>query len=119
MSVARDAPSSLRRNLLGASGLICLLIGIYLSVWPLDGSSAEFAQGMCIKSGLVLMAAWLAFPQLDRLPGWMLLTVVALLLVLATRPRIMFVMVRMGIFLLPIFFLIWLLRPKAARRAPR
>jgi hypothetical protein len=116
MSADRDASSSLRRRLLGVSGLACLVIGGSLMLWPPEASSAQFLYGMCIKSGLVLLAAWLAMPQLDRIPGWMFAGVVGLILLVAVRPQVVLIVLRVGIFFLPIFFLVWLLRPKAARR---
>jgi hypothetical protein len=119
MSDDRRVSSSLRRHLLGASGLACLATGIFLLIWPPDSASAEFMQGSFIKSGLALLAAWLAFPQLDRVPGWMFVVMLLLILVIATRPQIALVLVRVAVFFLPIFFVIWLLRPKARRRSAR
>jgi hypothetical protein len=119
MAVEHPTHSSIRRHLLGISGLICLAVGIYFTIRPPELASAEFVQGSCVKAGLVLCAAWLAFPQVDRLPGWMFAGLVGLLLVLATRPRIVVVLLRFAMFLVPIFVLIWVLRPKVRRGSTR
>lgn len=113
------ASSSFRRHLIGASGLLCLAIGGSLMIWPAQASSAQFVYGMCIKVGLVLLAAWLALPQLDRIPGWLFATVLGLILLVAVRPQMVLILVRVGVVLLPIFFAIWLLRPKTWRGAQR
>jgi hypothetical protein len=119
MSADCDASSSVRRHLIGASGLLCLAIGGSLMIWPLPASSAQFVYGMCIEAGLVLLAAWLALPQLDRIPGWLFATTLGLVLLVAVRPQVVLILVRVGVVLLPIFFAIWLLRPKSARQASR
>jgi hypothetical protein len=85
-------------------------------------ASVEFLQGSCVKSGLVLIAAWLAFPQLDRLPGWVFGVLVGFLVAVAVRPKVVFLLLRLALLLLPIFVLIWLIRPKTGRlthRGPR
>ena len=64
--------SEWRRHAMGLCALILLLIGIAFYVWPVgNSSSVQLAQGSFIKSGLVLAAAWLAYPHLNRLPGWL------------------------------------------------
>ncbi len=76
-----NAPhTSFRRNLLGVMGLTCLSVGVYFYLWPPSLASAEFLQGSCVKSGLVLIAAWLAYPQIDRMPGWVFVGMVGFLL---------------------------------------
>jgi hypothetical protein len=119
MLATHPASSSLRRHLLGAFGLICLAAGGYFYARPPDVASVEFLQGSCIKSGLVLIAAWLAFPQIDRLPGWVFGVLVGFLLAVAVRPKVVILLLRMAMLLLPIFVLIWLLRPKTSRLTHR
>ncbi len=103
---------SVRRHSLGVAGILCLGIGIYFTISPPANASVEFLQGSCIKSGLVLLATWLAFDQLDRLPTWLFVTSVGTFLAIAVRPRIVLAMLRSLMFLAPILFLIWALRPR-------
>ena len=110
MTTATAEGRSLRRHILGLSGLILLSVGIYFYIRPPDLASVEFVQGSCVKSGLILLATWLAFPQLDRLPGWLLGGLIIFMLAVATRPRIVFVLLRYGLILAPILGLIWMLR---------
>lgn len=100
----------MRRHVLGISGLLFLAIGIGLYLGLGSDASKEFMAGSSLKSGLVLLAAWLAFPQLDRLPGWCLAWVIGGLLLLACRPRIVAILLRMSSYLVPLFVLIWILR---------
>lgn len=105
--------SSIRRHLLGLSGLIFLAVGIYFVVWPPTDASSEFLQGSCTKAGLVLLAFWLAFPQLDRMPGWVVVSTVGGILLVAVRPQIVLTVIRLAVVLSPILGLIWLLRPQS------
>jgi hypothetical protein len=68
----------MRRSALGIIAALLLLIGGASALNGPGGSSAWGFSGVCIKSGLVLGALWLALPQiqatLTRLPsrviGW-------------------------------------------------
>jgi len=70
----------MRRASLGIIAALLLLIGGVSALNGPGGSSAWGFSGVCIKSGLVLGALWLALPQiqatLSRLPsrilGWFL-----------------------------------------------
>ena len=108
--------TAVRRHLMGAGGLLLLGAGICLWIWPLEHASGAFWHGSSIKSGLVLLAAWLAFPQLERLPSWLLTTIVVLSLAIAVRPRVVLAVTRIAWVFAPILLVIWLLRP---RRRPQ
>lgn len=104
--------SSIRRHLVGLTGLALLSLGVYALIWPTQDSS-ELLQGSCIKAGLVLLAFWLAFPQLDRLPLWAVGSTTCGLLFLAVRPQILLSVVRLAIVLSPLLGILWLLRPQS------
>ena len=110
-----DRATALRRHLMGVAGLLLLGSGICFWIWPVEGASATFWQGSSIKSGLVLLATWLAFPQLERLPGWVVTSVVVFALAVAVRPRVVLVLVRVAWIFVPILFLIWILRPRVRK----
>ena len=109
----------LRRHLLGLIGLALVGIGLYFTAYPSAESSTEFLQGSCTKSGLVLLAIWLAFPHLDRLPSRLVTFGTLGLVLIAARPQILFSLVRIGIFLAPLLGVLWLLRPKTWKRGGR
>lgn len=111
--------TAVRRHLLGLIGLALVTVGLYFTAYPPAGASSEFLQGSCTKSGLVLLAIWLAFPHLDRLPGWLVTTTTLTLMVIAARPQILFSLVRIGTILAPLLGVLWLLRPKTWNRGRR
>jgi hypothetical protein len=98
---------------MGVAGVLLLATGICLLIWPLESANGVFWQGSSIKSGLVLLAAWLAFPQLQRLPGWILTSIVVFGLAVAIRPRVVLALTRVAWVFVPILVLIWLLRPRS------
>jgi hypothetical protein len=110
-----------RRLSMGVSGSLLLLTGIGLAIWPAAGDASGFWQGTAVRTGLVLLAAWLAWPQLDRLPNWVLLTIVVTLLILAARPRLFLALLRYGVVILPLLLALWWLSPRrhSARRLRR
>jgi hypothetical protein len=97
---------------MGVAGTLLLITGICLWIWPPTDASSTFWHGSSIKSGLVLLAAWLAFPQLNRLPGWLWMTIVGFALAIAIRPRMVIAITRVAWIFAPILFVIWLLRPR-------
>lgn len=115
MTSQHEVTGRWRRHSLGVAGVLFSVIGIYFWIWPAQNASLEFLHGSAIKSGLVLCAAWLAFPQLDRMPSWMFAVTVAALLSVAMIPRFTAVLIRYALYLLPLLVLIWILRPKTRR----
>lgn len=95
---------------MGCIAVLLLAVGIVFSIWPPSEASAQFLQGSCIKSGLVLGAAWLAYPQLNRLPSWLFTGLIVFLLAAAVRPKIVMALSRYAVLLVPLLFTIWLLR---------
>jgi len=66
----------MRRTTLGIIALLLLLVGGITFFNGPGGNSAWGFSGVCIKSGLVLGALWLALPQIQsmagRLPRWLM-----------------------------------------------
>lgn len=68
----------MRRNALGIVAAFLLVIGFVSMLGGPGGESAKQFSGVCVKSGLVLGALWLALPQITailassprRLLGW-------------------------------------------------
>jgi hypothetical protein len=66
----------MRRNLLGIVSALLLIVGGVSAFGGPGGEAAQQFSGVCIKSGLVLGALWLALPQILALiaksPRWLL-----------------------------------------------
>lgn len=71
--------------------------------WPMSGFPD--LPGGCIRVGMVFAAVWLAYDQVQRLPGWILAVVPLFLAILAFRAR-------WALILLPILILLAVLRPR-------
>jgi len=65
---------------------VLLLAAAALWAWPLRGLPDAF-QGGCVRAGLLFAAVWLAYDQVQRLPGWVVATFPVLLVLLIVRPR--------------------------------
>ena len=83
-----------QRILLLASATLMMLAGLVVSLQSnLDAGSAQFLSGTLWKVAVVVILAWLAAPQLERL-GWqrvrgtMLAAIVIVLLLYAIRPKL-------------------------------
>lgn len=95
----------MRRNALGVIALSLVCVGIYYWIWPPGSSELEFLHGSCIKSGTVLIALWLAYPQLERLPTWLFIPCLVVPVIIAIRPRL-------ALILIPILAVLWIIRPR-------
>lgn len=107
--------AALRRHIMGVAGVVLLLVGVCLWIWPPESASGTFWHGSSVKSGLVLLAAWLAFPQLQRVPPWLFNVGIGLALLIAVRPRIAIVLTRVAWVFVPILGAIWILRRLGAK----
>ena len=104
-----DRRGSIQTVMLGVFCVLFLLAGIAAPWLPfLDQAGSEFASGTLLKLGVVLLIAWLAAPQLERL-GWSKLrgsALMGLLIVAAAfaiRPRLGAI-VGVGFLVAAIFF---------------
>jgi hypothetical protein len=86
MVLPRTLFPSMQRTILGilAIGLLLTAAVLWL-VLPEVGSSVTFA--FCWRMAAMIGAAWLAYKDVQRLPGWLLAVVPLLLLVLVRWPR--------------------------------
>jgi hypothetical protein len=81
-----------RRRILGISAIVLLVGGIVMGLWQpvLEGSLATYWQSsmaFCWRMGALLAAAWLAYEDVQRLPGWILVVLPVLLIVLVRSPK--------------------------------
>lgn len=79
-----------RRRILGVSAVAFLVVAAVIWLWcpALDVELAFFG-----RMGMVLLAAWLAYDDVQRLPGWLVATLPVVVIVLARWPRLLLLVV--------------------------
>lgn len=95
----------MRRNILGISAAALLLAAGAVWLWM---PQAELTLAFCWRGGALLAVAWLAYEDVQRLPGWLLLAVPAVLIVVARWPRLIVAIV-------PLLLVLALLRRMAGK----
>jgi hypothetical protein len=92
--VRQTSKTQWQRTLIAAMAILMGGIGLAVHWIPgIEPGSAKFIAGTCWKVGFVMLVAWLASPQLERL-GWerirgtMLVAIVIVIVLYAIRPRI-------------------------------
>ena len=95
----------MRRHLAGLISLTLLLVGGFLYFWPPEWENSAPLAASCIRIGAVLAAIWLAYPELNRLPGWLAPVCTATAIAIAVRPRL-------AIFIIPLAIVLLILRPR-------
>jgi hypothetical protein len=73
----------MQRRILGISAIVLLLGAAATWLWF---PGAEIVLSGCWRGGAVFAAAWLAYPDVQRLPNWLLLTFPVLLIVMLRWP---------------------------------
>jgi hypothetical protein len=94
----------MRRHALGIIALVLLAVGIGTLA-----TSEGALSGTCLRVGGVLAILWLAWPQLQEIPLWLVGVIGVALLVVLRFPKLLWAAV-------PLAFVLWLLRPRAPRR---
>jgi len=79
----------MRRHAVGLLAVFLLILGVGL--WLADAQQwLEFA---CLRVGALLAVWWVAYPDLRRLPAWLLVAAPVVLVLVALRPRRFLVLV--------------------------
>lgn len=107
----------MHRPTVGIIAILLLATWAALWIWPLTWSGNHALQGACLRVGIVMGAIWIAQPQLQRVPGWMVTLGTIMAIFVALQPR------RLVVFV-PLLIVFYFLRPrkKAKKRegeAPR
>ena len=76
----------MRRHLVGILAALFFLGAVVFWIWPPSEQYEQF-HAMCWRLGGILAALWLAYPDVCRLPAWLLLALPVLVIVLARWPR--------------------------------
>ncbi|MBN1393621.1 MAG: hypothetical protein JW959_01130 [Pirellulales bacterium] len=91
----------MQRHILGTTAIVLLAGAAAIRLWRPDAAGA---LAFCWRGGALAAAAWLAFDDVQRLPGWLLLAVPVVLIVAARWPRLLLI-------ILPLLVLWSILRP--------
>ncbi|MGA2031042.1 MAG: hypothetical protein ABSG68_02195 [Thermoguttaceae bacterium] len=83
----------MRRRAIGIIAILLLAIGLSSWLWlPGEGWQQSF-QAVCCRVGAVMAALWLAYPDLERMPGWIWAIVPALVLIVAKWPKLLLLVI--------------------------
>ena len=79
-----------QRLLIGLIGFAMLATGAVM--YFLNPQSATALVGIMVRVGVLLCVTWLAFPELEpiksKIPGYLLLVILAMLVIVAARPKL-------------------------------
>jgi hypothetical protein len=78
----------MNRTALGAIAALLVLLAVLL--WSFGSGEIGTTQlvAAALRSGALLGVLWLALPELRRVPSWLLFAILAVVLVLALRPKL-------------------------------
>ena len=97
----RNETLCIRRHIVGLITLALLIAAVTMWLVP----SLEGFAAFCWRLGAIFGAWWLAYPDLNRLPGWLLAIVPVLIVVLVKWPRYF-------LFLVPVLIVLAILKPR-------
>jgi hypothetical protein len=80
----------MQRRILGVAAVVFLLAGG--AIWYSGRAGMEVELAFFSRMGAVLLAAWLAYEDVQKLPGWLLVLLPVILVVLARWPRLLWLL---------------------------
>jgi len=95
----------MRRHAIGVIAIALLGVGIFFLIWPPRDSALQWLHGSSVRIGVVLLAVWLAWPEISRVPRWMYGLVTAGILIVMIQPKLV-------AFVVPALVVVWFLRPR-------
>ncbi len=98
---------ALRRHIAGIVALLALALAAATWMWPWD--QFPMLSGVCFRISVLFAVVWLAFDEVQRLPGWIAVVMPVFLLLLVFRSR-------WALLALPVLILIAALRPRQKAR---
>ena len=78
----------MQRPAIGIIALVLLFAGAVL-YFGVGGSQALTWAAGCLRIGMVMAVTWLAYPQLSRLPLWFFGLLLACVVAVALRPKLL------------------------------
>jgi hypothetical protein len=98
-----------RRHAIGIIAIVLLLGAVALWIWPLENDWYVPLKAACSRLGPCMAVLWIAYPEVKRLPAWLLPTIPLLIVILAVKPKLFLIA-------LPIVILMLIIRPKGRQR---
>jgi len=98
----------MRRIAIGIIAIVLFVGAAYFHAYPAEGAFWTQLEAACWRVGALMAVIWLAYPEVARLPGWLLGTVPILGIFLALRPKYLLIAV-------PIVIAMAILKPRARR----
>ena len=80
----------MQRRILGVAAVVFLLGAAVLWWWRPE---MEIELAFFSRMGAILLAAWLAYDDVQRLPGWVLLVLPVVLIVVVRWPRLLLLLI--------------------------
>jgi hypothetical protein len=80
----------MQRRILAIAALVSLLSAAAIWAW---WPQMEVELAFCVRMGGVLVAAWLAYDDVQRIPNWLLITLPVVLIVLVRWPRLLLLLI--------------------------
>ena len=77
----------MHRPTVGIIAIALLVAGACIWIWRRESDDWIPWMAGCLRMSVVMGAVWLAHPQLNRLPAWLVACVLASAVVLALRPK--------------------------------
>lgn len=81
---------AMQRRILAVSTVLSFLVSAVVWFWQPE---SEATLAFFLRLGAVLAAAWLAFDDVQRIPGWLLALLPVVLVVVARWPRFLFLLI--------------------------
>ncbi len=95
----------MRRHLIGLIAVVLILGAVLFQIWPPTDAAYEGLRAACWRVGALMTVLWLAYPEVARLPAWLVGTIPVLGVILALRPRWLVIAI-------PIVIALAILKPK-------
>ena len=99
----------MRRILVGIIAIVLFVGAVYFHAYPPEGAFWTQLESACWRVGALMAVIWLAYPEVNRLPGWLVGTVPVLAVILALRPKLFLLAV-------PVVIALAILKPKVPRQ---
>jgi TRAP-type C4-dicarboxylate transport system permease small subunit len=111
----------MRRHIMGAIGLVLLAAVIVMFfVYGYEQVKQSAAAGIGLRVGLVLVAIWLAMPQIvqvtKRVPPWLLGSIALGTVALVIWPKLALAVIPIIGIMLVVQFVTWLFKPLPPRK---
>jgi hypothetical protein len=94
----------IQRRILAVAAVVSLVVAGVLWFWRPE---MEMELAFFNRTGGMLLAAWLAYEDVQRLPGWLLLSLPVFLIVIVRWPRLL-------LLLIPAVLILAILRRRAS-----